>query len=89
VSFPAASSAVARLVDLGILAERTGYRRNRLFAATEALLIVDRPFGADPVLPSLLTASCRSARAEDRAPAVGRREPKASPDGPRTGPAQR
>jgi Fic family protein len=51
VSFPAASSAVARLVDLGILAERTGYRRNRLFAATEALSILNRPFGADPILP--------------------------------------
>lgn len=52
VSFPAASSAIARLVDLGILTERTGYRRNRLFAATEALLVVNRPFAADPILPA-------------------------------------
>jgi hypothetical protein len=31
-------------VDLGILPERTGYRRNRLFAAVNT-------FGAHPILP--------------------------------------
>ncbi len=51
VTFSAASSAVGQLVETGILEERTGYARNRLFAATEALLIINRPFGAEPVLP--------------------------------------
>lgn len=46
VSFPAASSAARQLVDIGVLAERTGYKRNRLFAAEEAIRILNRPFGA-------------------------------------------
>ena len=45
VSFPAASSAVGQLVEIGVLAERTGYKRNRLFAAEEAIGILNRPFG--------------------------------------------
>lgn len=52
LSEPQTSLAVRQLVDSGILVERTGYRRNRLFAATEALSIINRPFGAEPVLPS-------------------------------------
>jgi Fic family protein len=51
ISFPAASKAVSQLVDAGILSERTGYQRNRLFAATEVLSIINRPFGSEPVLP--------------------------------------
>lgn len=46
VSFPAASSAVRQMVDVGILTERTGYKRNRLFAAEEAIRILNRSFGA-------------------------------------------
>lgn len=46
VSFPASSSAVRQLVEIGVLAERTGYKRNRLFAAEEAIRILNRPFGA-------------------------------------------
>ena len=46
VSFPAASSAVRQLAEIGVLAERTGYKRNRLFAAEEAIRILNRPFGA-------------------------------------------
>ncbi|MBI1683256.1 Fic family protein [Caulobacter hibisci] len=51
VSFPAASKAVGQLVDAGVLHERTGYERNRIFAASEALAIMNRPFGRDPILP--------------------------------------
>jgi hypothetical protein len=35
----------------GMLTERTGYARNRMFAAPEALSIINRPFGEDPILP--------------------------------------
>lgn len=51
VSISAASTAIAQLQAAGIVEERTGYRRNRLFAATEALSIVNRPFGAPPHVP--------------------------------------
>jgi Fic family protein len=53
VSAAQAGQAVQQLMAAGILHERTGYRRNRLFAASEALSIVNRPFGADPILPPL------------------------------------
>lgn len=51
ISFPAASRAVDTLLSMGVLTERTGYRRNRLFAATEVLSILNRPFGTEPNLP--------------------------------------
>jgi hypothetical protein len=51
VTFRAADTAVHLLEQVGILTERTGYRRNRLFAATEALTVINRPFRAEPVLP--------------------------------------
>ena len=51
VSFKTASVAVDQLVDARILTERTGYARNRMFAANEALSLINRPFGAEPVLP--------------------------------------
>lgn len=51
VTFEAASTAVDQLVGAGILEERTGHRRNRHFAAVEALRIINRPFGAEPVMP--------------------------------------
>lgn len=51
VTFRAADTAVHLLRDAGILTERTGYRRNRLFGAVEALTVINRPFGAEPVLP--------------------------------------
>lgn len=47
VSFPAASKAVQQLVDIGVLVERSGYKRNRLFAAREAIDLLNRPFGSD------------------------------------------
>ena len=51
ISWPQASRAVEQLMSVGILVERTGYRRNRLFAASEALTIINRPFGDEVVLP--------------------------------------
>lgn len=51
LSEPQAALAVRQLAEVGILHERTGYRRNRLFTATEALSLINRPFGEDPVLP--------------------------------------
>jgi Fic family protein len=51
VSFPAAKQAVEQLVEAGILIERTGYKRNRIFVAPQALSIINRPFSEAPVLP--------------------------------------
>jgi Fic family protein len=50
ISSPQAALAVRQLTQVGILRERTGYRRNRLFAAAEALSIINPPFGEEPVL---------------------------------------
>ena len=47
LSFPAASSAMARLVELGIAREITGRRRNRLFAYDRYLKTVSE--GTEPV----------------------------------------
>ncbi len=51
VTVAQANQAVEQLVGTGILSERTGYARNRIFAATEVLTIVNRPFGHPPALP--------------------------------------
>ena len=51
VSFHSASQAVGSLVDAGILTERTGYTRNRIFSALEVLSVLNRPFSAEPILP--------------------------------------
>lgn len=48
VSIQQATNAVAQLEAAGVLRERTGYARNRVFAAEEALAIVNRPFGEEP-----------------------------------------
>jgi len=48
VSRPQALAAINQLVEAGILIERTGYRRNRVFAAEAVLAIVNRPFGDAP-----------------------------------------
>ena len=48
VSFPATSRALAQLMEAGIVQERTGYRRNRVFAAGEVLALINRPFGSPP-----------------------------------------
>lgn len=52
ISPPQAHQAIAQLEEAGILAERTGYARNRIFAANEALNIINRPFGEEPILPN-------------------------------------
>jgi Fic family protein len=52
VSFPAATQAIEQLVEARILEERTGYARNRVFAAPEALSVINRPFGEAPILPA-------------------------------------
>jgi hypothetical protein len=51
ISFPAASKGIEQLLEAKALVERTGYQRNRIFAAPEALLIVSRPFGQTPLTP--------------------------------------
>ena len=50
VSFPAAMTAIDQLMDAGILQERTGYRRNRVFVAPDVLSVINRPFGEEPAL---------------------------------------
>lgn len=45
VSFQSASTAMKTLVDTGILLEKTGYARNRIFTAPEAVALLNRPFG--------------------------------------------
>lgn len=51
ISAPQVHQAIAQLEDAGILEERTGYARNRVYAASEALGIINRPFGEEPLLP--------------------------------------
>jgi Fic family protein len=51
VSIPAATQAIDQLVDARVLHERTGYARNRVFVAPEALSIINRPFGETAILP--------------------------------------
>lgn len=51
VSVPAATQAIGQLVEGGMLSERTGYARNRVFTSPEALSIINRPFGETPILP--------------------------------------
>lgn len=52
VTYPAAATAVSQLVAIKVLEERTGYSRNRMFAAAEALSVLNRPFGEAPILPA-------------------------------------
>lgn len=51
VSVPASTQAIKLLVEGGMLTERTGYARNRVFVSPEALSIINRPFGETPILP--------------------------------------
>lgn len=46
LSIPATLTGIGQLIETGIVTERTGYRRNRIFAASEVLSIVNRPFGS-------------------------------------------
>jgi hypothetical protein len=51
VTITAATAGIEQLVGARILQEKTGHRRNRMFATPEALSIINRPFGAQPNLP--------------------------------------
>lgn len=51
LSIPAASQGIEQLIEVGVLKEKTGYARNRVFVAHEALLVFNRPFGEVPHLP--------------------------------------
>lgn len=51
ISYPQAGEAVAQLTSVGVLIERTGYSRNRMYSAREALAIINRPFGEAALLP--------------------------------------
>lgn len=51
VSFNAAGRAVEQLVDAGVLVPSADRRYNRLFVAHEALSVINRPFGEEPILP--------------------------------------
>jgi Fic family protein len=42
---------IEQLEEAGILQERTGYARNRIYAAPEVLAVINRPFGEEPLLP--------------------------------------
>jgi Fic family protein len=44
ISAPATKTALEQLQDAGILVERTGYARNRIFSAPEVMAIINRPF---------------------------------------------
>lgn len=46
VSTPAAMRAVKQLLDAEIIRERTGFQRNRVFAAEEVIQLMARDFGA-------------------------------------------
>lgn len=50
VSFKGAGQAMEQLAEAGVVVERTGYARNRVFVAAEALSLINRPFGSVPVL---------------------------------------
>ena len=49
ISTAQAMQAVSQLEEVGILRERTGYARNRVFVAAEALTMINRPFGESPI----------------------------------------
>jgi Fic family protein len=51
ISAPQVHQAIGQLEEAGILTERTGYARNRIYAASEALTIINRPFGEVPIVP--------------------------------------
>ncbi|KXV35596.1 hypothetical protein AD940_02285 [Gluconobacter thailandicus] len=54
---PAAHTAIGQLCQAGILRERAGYARNRIYVADEVLGILNRPFAEDPIVPGAGTES--------------------------------
>jgi Fic family protein len=51
VSDTAAATAMQQLTSAGIVTQRPGRSYNRLYTAIEALSVINRPFGAEPILP--------------------------------------
>ncbi len=51
ISPPQAHQAINQLEDARILKKQTGYARNRVYIASEALSLINRPFGEEPILP--------------------------------------
>jgi Fic family protein len=51
VTFKAASDGLAQLERLGVVEERTGFSRNRIYASQRMLEILTRPFGTVPDTP--------------------------------------
>jgi hypothetical protein len=51
VTFAAANKGIAQLVDAGILRERSGKARGRIFIAPDVLRIYNRTFGDEPIMP--------------------------------------
>jgi Fic family protein len=50
LSIPATLAGIGQLQEVGIMTERTGYKRNRIFAASEVLSVLNRPFGEQPLV---------------------------------------
>lgn len=48
VSTQAANEALKRMQAAGVVTERSGQGRNRVFAAEEVIVVLARPFGSDP-----------------------------------------
>ena len=48
LSMPATLTGIGQLVEAGIMRERTGHRRNRIFAALEILALLNRPSRSEP-----------------------------------------
>ncbi|MGH6817056.1 MAG: hypothetical protein ACREC6_15270 [Hyphomicrobiaceae bacterium] len=51
ITFAAANKGIRQLADAGVLTERTGRSRNRIFVARDVLLIYNRTFGDEPQVP--------------------------------------
>lgn len=50
ISKQSANTVLGVLAEKNIVRERTGYKRNRIFAADRILSIFNRPFGEAPIL---------------------------------------
>jgi DNA-binding FadR family transcriptional regulator len=47
VSLPAANEGIKRLEESGVVRDRSGSGRRRIYAAEEVINLLSRPFGAD------------------------------------------
>lgn len=77
-SYVAANQLVSRLVDLGILEEVTGFRRNRVFLYGPCVRILDSARPADPIAlktERVPTAKSRKVAGKPATPGSGKRAP--------------